>query len=167
VPQSQAIELGTRALIGDAMAFGGALGITAYLLLGRAARREVPAVTYSALVFGWAALLLLPVCLLTGAPLTGYEPVTWLALGGIVFGPQLLGHAVFNTVLSTVPATVVAIAVLAEPVGAGLLAWWLLHELPATAFYLGAPLVLIGVAIATARRRGGPAPATRATTSSR
>lgn len=153
-----AIELGPRALTGDAMAFGGALAITVYLLLGRAARREVPAVTYSALVFGWAALALLPVCLLAGVALTGYELTAWLAIAGVVLGPQLLGHFVFNTLLSTIPATVVSIAVLTEPVGAGLLAWWLLDELPAGAFYLGAPLVLVGVAVATVRGRRVPSP---------
>ncbi len=148
-----AVDLGTRALIGDAMAFGGAFGITAYLLIGRVARRALPATTYSAVVYGWAALGLLVACLSLGAPLVGYRPMTWLALLGIVVGPQLLGHTVFNTLLSTVSATVVAIVVLAEPVGAGVLAWLLLDELPSRWFYLGAPLVLAGVAVATVRRR--------------
>ena len=70
-----------------------------------------------------------------------------------MIGPQLLGHSVFNALLSTIPATLVSIVVLAEPVGAGLLAWALLGELPAGWFYLGAPLVLVGVLIATTGRR--------------
>jgi drug/metabolite transporter (DMT)-like permease len=151
-----ALDLGARALVGDAMAFGSAIAVTGYLLLGRVARRDVPATTYSASVFAWAAVALLPVCLLTGTPLGGFEPVTWAAIAGIVVGPQLLGHTVFNALLSTVPATVVSIVVLAEPVGAGVLAWLLLAELPTGWFYLGAPLVLLGVAIATVRRRPGP-----------
>ena len=40
---------------------------------------------------------------------------------------------------------VVAVVILAEPVGAIALAWLLLDELPAAAFWLGAPLVLAGV----------------------
>lgn len=146
-----AVDLGPTALLGDAMAFGGALAVTAYLLLGRLARRSVPATTYSAIVFGWAAVLLAPVVVVTGTPLTGYDPITWLALAGIVLGPQLLGHTVFNALLSTVPATVVSVVVLAEPVGAGLLAWLVLGELPTPWFFAGAPLVLIGVLIATVR----------------
>lgn len=148
-----AVDLGRRALIGDAMAFAGALGITGYLLIGRAARRELPATTYSAIVFGWSAVGLLALCLALGVPLVGFTPVTWLAILGIVVGPQLLGHTIFNALLSTVPPTVVAIVVLAEPVGAGLLAWLLLDELPAAWFFAGAPLVLVGVAVATLRRR--------------
>lgn len=145
--------LGLEALLGDVMAFGAALAVTGYLLLGRVTRRDVAAVTYSAVVYAWAGLWLLVVCLLVDAPLWGYEPTTWLAIVGIVAGPQLLGHTVFNTLLSTVSATVVSIVVLAEPVGATILAWLLLDELPAPLFWVGAPLVLLGVYVATARLR--------------
>jgi len=148
-----ALDLGLRALIGDVMAFGSALAVTAYLLIGRVARRNTPATTYSAIVFGWAALGLLAVALLTGTTLVGFDGGTWLAIIGIVVGPQLLGHTVFNALLSTIPATTVSIVVLSEPVGAGILAWLLLNELPSSLFAVGAPLVLVGVAIATARRR--------------
>lgn len=147
------IDLGVPALLGDAMAFGSAVAVTGYFLVGRAARRDVPASVYSSLVYGVAAVTLLVVCLALRVPLFGFGAVTWLAIAGIVVGPQLLGHTVFNTLLSHVPATLVSIVVLSEPVGASLLAWLLLSELPAIAFFLGAPLVLVGVAMATARRR--------------
>jgi drug/metabolite transporter (DMT)-like permease len=48
--------------------------------------------------------------------------------------------------------------VLAEPVGAAVLAWLLLGELPAGAFVIGAPLVLAGVAMAVIRGRAVAAP---------
>lgn len=152
IADASAIDLGPQALLGDAMAFGGAVAVSAYLLLGRVARRTVPATSYSAIVYGWAAVGLLVTGLATGTELTGYEPAAWAAIGGIVLGPQLLGHTVFNALLSTVSATVVSIVVLAEPVGAGLLAWVVLGELPAGPFFVGAPLVLLGLAIATMRR---------------
>jgi drug/metabolite transporter (DMT)-like permease len=139
------------ALAGDVMALGSALAVTGYLLVGRAVRREVGAVTYSAIVYAWAAAGLWVACRVTGVALTGFDTTTWLLLAGIVIGPQLLGHTVFNTLLSTVSATVVSIAVLAEPVGAGLLAWLLLGELPVPWFFAGAPLVVAGVAMAVVR----------------
>jgi drug/metabolite transporter (DMT)-like permease len=152
-------DLGVRALIGDGLAFGSAIAVSGYLLAGRAARRDVPATVYSCLVYAVAAALLLVACLVVGAPLTGYDLGTWLAIAGIVVGPQLLGHSVFNALLEHVPATVISTVVLSEPIGAGLLAWALLGELPASAFALGAPLVLAGVALATLRSRVGPAAA--------
>lgn len=150
-----AVELGVRALIGDGLAFGSAIAVSGYLLAGRAARRDVPATVYSCLVYATAAVLLLVACLAVGAPLVGYDGATWLAIAGIVVGPQLLGHSVFNALLEHVPATLISTVVLSEPIGAGLLAWLLLSELPAAAFAVGAPLVLAGVALATLRARTG------------
>jgi drug/metabolite transporter (DMT)-like permease len=139
------VDLGGRALLGDALAFAGSAAIAGYLLLGRAARRRLPVSTYAASVYGVAAAVLLPACLLTGSVLLGYRAGSWLALAAIVAGPQLLGHTVFNALLARVSATVVAVAILTEPVGATALAWLLLDELPAATFWLGAPLVLAGV----------------------
>lgn len=148
-------DLGRTALLGDGLALGGAAALAGYLLIGRAARRRLPVVVYAASVYGVAALALLPACLVAGAPLTGYDPVTWVALAGLVVGPQLLGHTVYNTLLSTVSATTIAVVALAEPVGATLLAMLLLAEAPATGFWLGAPLVLAGVWRAATRGRPG------------
>jgi drug/metabolite transporter (DMT)-like permease len=140
-----AVDLGPRALVGDAMAFGGAAAIGGYFLIGRSVRRRLPATTYAASVYGVAAALLLPACLLSGSPLGGYAGRSWLAIGGVVAGPQLLGHTVFNALLATLTADAVAVIGLTEPVGATLLAWRIFRELPTPWFWPGAALVLAGV----------------------
>lgn len=142
------LELGGRALLGDAMALGGAVMVAGYLLIGRVARRRLPVTVYATAVYGVAAVLLLGVCVVGGTALGGYPVGTWLAIAGLIVGPQLLGHTVFNALLSTLTATVVAVAILAEPVGATVLAWLLLDELPAGGFWLAAPLLLAGVYLA-------------------
>jgi len=156
VGDATGVDLGARALLGDTMALGAALAGSAYLLAGRRARRDTATSTYAAVVYGVAGLLLLPLCLATGTDLIGFSTTTWLAIAGIVIGPQLLGHTVFNLLLATLPATTVAIAILAEPVGAGLLAWLLLGELPAPLFAVGAPLVLLGVAVVIRANAAAP-----------
>jgi hypothetical protein len=45
-------------------------------------------------------------------------------------GPQFLGHTVFNHLLGEVKASVVSVALLAEPVGATLLGLLVFHERP-------------------------------------
>jgi drug/metabolite transporter (DMT)-like permease len=144
---------GSDPLLGDVLAFAGALAMAAYLLLGRVARRRLPVSTYAASVYGVAAVVLLPACLLTGAALSGYPAASWLALAGVVVGPQLLGHTVFNGLLASVSASVVAVVMLLEPVIATLLAWWLFAELPGPALWVGAPMVLAGVWLATTGSR--------------
>jgi drug/metabolite transporter (DMT)-like permease len=142
---AEAVDLGAGALIGDAMAFGGAAAIGAYFLVGRSLRRRLPASTYAASVYGVAAAVLLPASLLSGASLAGYTGRSWLAIGGVVAGPQLLGHTVFNALLATLTADAVAVIGLTEPVGATLLAWLVFQELPTRWFWPGAVLVLAGV----------------------
>jgi drug/metabolite transporter (DMT)-like permease len=140
-----AVDLGPRALLGDAMAFGGAAAIGGYFLVGRSVRRRLPASVYAASVYGVAAALLLPACLLSGAALGGYPGRSWLAIGGVVAGPQLLGHTVFNALLAMLTADTVAVIGLTEPVGATLLAWLVFQELPTAWFWPGAAVVLAGV----------------------
>lgn len=147
------LALGPRALLGDLMAFLSALSVTGYLLIGRRTRGSTHASIYSGVVYASASVVLLAVCLVAGAPLWGYTATQWWALAGLVVGPQLLGHTVFNTLMSSIPAHVVSISVLAEPLVATALAWWLLDQLPAPLYFAAAPLVLVGVALAVLRRR--------------
>jgi drug/metabolite transporter (DMT)-like permease len=144
---------GADAVLGDVLAFAGALAMAAYLLLGRVARRRLPVSTYAASVYGVAAAVLLPACLLTGSSLGGYRAASWLAVAGVVAGPQLLGHTVFNGLLATLSASVVAVTMLLEPAIATMLAWWLFGELPGLSFWAGAPLILAGVWLATTGSR--------------
>lgn len=153
---------GPRALLGDGLALVAALAMAGYLLLGRHARRTLPVSVYGMWTYGCAALALLTVSVATGTNLgtgwgpegtSGYRMTTWLAIAGLVVGPQLLGHTVFNLVLARVPATVVAVVIIAEPVGATVLAALLLGETPTGAFYAGTPLVLAGVLLAVRSNR--------------
>ncbi|MPZ74842.1 MAG: EamA family transporter, partial [Nitriliruptorales bacterium] len=118
------------ALTGDALAFAGAALVAGYLIIGRAARRRLPVSRYAAGVYTVAAAALLVASLATGSAVLGYTAATWWAIVGLVVGPQLLGHTVFNSLLVAVPPTVIAVVVIAEPVGSTILAYLLLDEAP-------------------------------------
>lgn len=144
---------GVHSLLGNSLALGGAVMVAGYFLIGRLARRRLPVTVYASAVYGVAAVVLLGACLAAGTPLAGYPAATWLAIAGLVVGPQLLGHTVFNALLANVSATVVAVVVLAEPVGATVLAWLVLGELPAPGFWVAAPVIGVGVYLAATRGR--------------
>jgi drug/metabolite transporter (DMT)-like permease len=154
-PVAGAQATGASGLLGDVLAFAGAAAVAVYLLIGRVMRQRLPVSTYAASVYGTAAAVLLPACLLTGSSLGGYAAGSWLAVAGVVIGPQLLGHTVFNSLLTSVSATVVSVVLLIEPVGATALAWLLFHELPAAGFWVGAPLVLAGSWLAIIGEQAG------------
>ena len=67
----------------------------------------------------------------------------WLVLLALL--PQVVGHSTLNWSLGYLPATLVATAVMAEPVGASLLAWAVLDEAPPVTSVAGGALVLVGV----------------------
>ena len=151
---------GSNPLLGDAMALGGALAVSGYLLIGQRTRGRLPVTVYGAWVYGVAAVVLLVVSLVLGSPLVGFDGTTWLAILGLIVGPQLLGHTIFNQALGTVPATTVAVVVLSEPIGAGLLALLLLGEVPSPLLAVGGPLILVGVFLAATGRRAKDRPLT-------
>ena len=138
-------DLGDRRLFGDLLAFLGAVAVAGYYIAGRSLREHLSILGYIAPVYGAAAVILVVAALATGAKLTGFgvEVYGWLVLLALL--PQLVGHSSLNWSLGYLPATLVATAVMAEPIGASLLAWAVLDEAPPVASVAGGALVLAGV----------------------
>jgi drug/metabolite transporter (DMT)-like permease len=139
---------GGRAVMGDLLALAGALCAGVYVLAGRKLRRDMSVVVYTSIVYTAATLMLAVVMAASGTRFTGYSGRVWLLFALMTIGPQFLGHTVFNYVLGHVRASVVAVAVMAEPVGATLLALAILGEAPSTGALLGGALILAGVYVA-------------------
>jgi drug/metabolite transporter (DMT)-like permease len=141
---------GSRALFGDLLAVAGAIFAAIYVLLGRSLRQQLSLVTYSSIVYAAAAVVLGAVMMASGTAFVGYPSKTWLMFVLITIGPQFLGHTTFNYLLGHLRASIVAVALLAEPVGATVLAWVILSEAPGVATLLGGAVVLVGVYMAIA-----------------
>jgi drug/metabolite transporter (DMT)-like permease len=138
----------TRAFVGDLLALLGAVTAAGYLLAGRRLRQRLSLPTYAGAVYGVCAVLLLVAMLVVGTPVAGYEPRVWLLFLLMAAGPQILGHTVFNYLLREVDATVVAVAIMGEPVGASLLALALFGEVPPVSAVVGGVLILAGIYVA-------------------
>jgi drug/metabolite transporter (DMT)-like permease len=147
---------GGRALFGDFLALAGAWMMAGNLLVGRRLRADLGLVPYVTVVYSAAAVVLLVLMAAAGQGFLGLSPATclWIALLALV--PQLLGHSSFYWALRWLPASLVAVALLGEPVGSSLLAWALLGEVPGPVTLAGAALVLAGIAVVS---RSSPAAA--------
>jgi len=141
-------SLGPGSLLGAGLALLGALTVAGYLLIGRRVRRTTGLLTYSFLTCGTAAVLLLAATLAAGYDLAGYPGNTWLMFVLLALVPQLIGHTSLNWSLRFVPATMVTVAVLGEPVVASALAAVLLGEPPLVSEIIGGILILGGIGIA-------------------
>ena len=151
--------LSPRAFAGDMLAVVGAVSAAGYLLTGRRLRQRLSLVAYAFVVYAVCSLLLLIAALVVGTPLTGFEPEVWLLFVLMAAGPQILGHTVFNYLLRDVEATVVAVAVMAEPVGASLLALALFGEVPPVSAVIGGAVILAGIYLAVTAQARRPAEA--------
>lgn len=154
----------TQALVGDLLAVVGAMAAAGYTAFGERARRSISTTTYTTICYGTCALLLLPVCLIGGVPLAGYDAPTWLAILGLVAGAQLLGHSMFGYALHRFSATTISVLILLEVPGAALIGWAWLGQVPQSAALPGLALLVVGVAVvvlagareARGARRNGP-----------
>jgi drug/metabolite transporter (DMT)-like permease len=135
-------------LLGPLLAVAGAWAATAYFLIGRRVGKQLALIGYLSVCYGAATVTLALAALFTGTPLVGFggETVLWLVALALV--PQLIGHSACNAALRKLPALLVALPLLLEPVVGSLLAWWVLAEAPPARALGAGVLVLAGVALA-------------------
>ena len=139
-------------LLGNGLALLGSFTVCGYLLIGRKLRGAINLLPYISIVYGCAAVCLMVAALVAGARLTGYSPLAWALLAGLALGPQLLGHSAVNYALKHLSATVIAVAVLGEPIGSSLFAWLLFGEAIGPAKLAGMGLLLAGIFLAATSR---------------
>ncbi len=137
--------LSSEALLGDMLALFAGLMVGGYLIIGRHLRTRIDITGYLALNYSGAAVFLLIATLTAGKPLFGYSGMTYLWLVLVALVPQLIGHSSFNLALRLLPATFVSIAILGEPVGATLLGYIILNEVPTLNELIGGTIVIIGI----------------------
>jgi drug/metabolite transporter (DMT)-like permease len=149
------VAVSADAFAGDLLALVGAITAAGYLLTGRRLRQRLSLPTYAASVYGVCAALLLVAMVITGTPFFGYEPRVWLLFGLMAAGPQILGHTVFNYLLREVDATIVAVAIMGEPIGASLLALAMFGEVPPPSAVVGGVVILAGIYVAVVAQSRG------------
>jgi drug/metabolite transporter (DMT)-like permease len=141
-------SVGSRTLLGDALAFFGGICAGIYFLSGRVARRSLAVGPYAFSVYGVSSLLLFLSAGVAGDGLivTNGREITLFLLLALI--PTIMGHTMFNYALKKVPAHIISTSVLGEPVGASILAYFLFPgEVPGPWIILGGALVVGGLYI--------------------
>lgn len=148
---------GGPAMAGNLLALVAGAFAAAYYVIGRKLRPGLGLWPYVAQVYAIAAVVLAPVLAVRGDPWIAYPAREWWIFAGLAAGPMLLGHTGLNWALRYVRAYIVNLTVLGEPIGATLLAWWLLGgaEAPGAATAAGGSLILLGLALSIYSRREG------------
>jgi drug/metabolite transporter (DMT)-like permease len=142
---------GSRPILGNSLALVGAITGSAYFLIGRRLRPRLSLLSYTTVVYGAGALFLLTAVLLSRHSLFGYTPSAYLLFLLMAVFPQLLGHSSYNWALAYLPAAYVAVAIVSEPILAGLLALILFQEIPGLAVLIGGLFIFSGIVVSSRR----------------
>ncbi len=140
----------SASLVGDLLAFLGGVAAGFYFLAGRRLRQRIPLLAYAFVVYVTATAVLFLYALVLRESLVPVgdvprEMILFLAMAVI---PQIGGHTLYNWSLRWVPAPVVSLSLVGEPIGSSLLAWVLLNQVPGIAVGVGGALALAGIYLA-------------------
>ena len=137
-------HLTSRMAVGDLIALGSAIAFAVYSVVGRSQRAAYRLFDYAAGVYGWGALWLLPLALLS-APRSHYDPFAALSIFGLGVGPLGTGHTLYNAAIRRIPATYANLIATLEVVGGVASTAVILGELPTATSLAGGAIVLGGI----------------------
>jgi drug/metabolite transporter (DMT)-like permease len=141
---------GNQALQGNLLAMSAAVTAAIYYSIGRRLRASLGIWAYVSIVY-MAAFVTLSIIALARGVAIGPQPPREIAIfAALAIGPMLIGHTGMNWALKFLPAHVVNLTVLGEPVGATILGAFIpaIHQIPTIATLVGGAVVLTGVIIA-------------------
>ncbi|SFF17036.1 Permease of the drug/metabolite transporter (DMT) superfamily [Bacillus sp. OV194] len=115
-------------LLGDVLSFLGTLAVAVHMLIGQHLLRRIPSYFYSLSVFVSAIAVFALYNLGAGIAMAGYSKHDWTVFFLLAIVPTVFGHVLFNWLMKYVSATTISVNILGEPVGASILAYFMLNE---------------------------------------
>ena len=138
-----------KAFLGNFLALVGAWAVAGYLIIGRRLRGGMSLIPYIFVVYGIAAIVLLGIMFTAGQSPIGFSSMTYIWILLLALVPQLIGHSTYNWALRYLPAALVSITTLGEPIGSAVLAYFILSESPTVLTIFGGILILAGIYISS------------------
>ncbi len=140
----------SNAMLGNLLATSAAVTAAIYYSIGRHLRAGYGLWAYVSLAYTACFLTILLAAGITSVHLAPQPPRELALFAGLAIGPMLLGHTGMNWALKYLPAYVVNLTVLGEPVGATLLGALIpaIAQIPPAWTLLGGAVVLTGVIVA-------------------
>jgi drug/metabolite transporter (DMT)-like permease len=131
--------------IGDLLALGSAITFALYSVFGRSERTRYPLFTYAGVVYGSAALWLLPFAIAT----TTFVPQWPQALSVVGLGliPMAAGHTLYNAAVRKTHAAYANLIATQEATGGIILGILLLSEIPGPTALVGLGVTLGGIVL--------------------
>jgi drug/metabolite transporter (DMT)-like permease len=145
----QLLAGGSSAVLGDALALLGAVMASGYLMTGSRMRERMDLLAYATLVYGFSAVWLWIMVLAIRLPVSGFKGSSYLSLVAMAVLPQAIGHTTINWALKHLKTGMVAVTILGEPIGASILAFFILRESLSVPQFIGMGLIFTAIIVAS------------------
>lgn len=147
------VQTAPRPVLGNLLALSAAVVLSIYLLIGRVVRQRYSWLAYVFPLYFIVALTTLLMAFAFDIPLLGYDLKVYGLILLMALGPSLIGHGSFNYAVRYLPAALLGVLALLEPVGASIAAYFLFDEIPAALAVVGLVVVLVGIGYGVLPRR--------------
>jgi drug/metabolite transporter (DMT)-like permease len=138
-------EINKKVLLGDLLALSGGFMASLYLFIGGIQRSRQCTFEYIFFTYSFSAILFITLSLILEYSFFGYEKNDYIFMFLLAIIPQLIGHTSFNYSLKHLRPESVAIAILGEPVGASILAYFIFDEKLQALQAIGIVLILYSI----------------------
>lgn len=142
---------GTIGSLGVIYALIGALTVAIYFTIGRSLRHIMNTISYTALVYSFAAIILLIIAIINNENILNHSINTWSIFIALALIPMLLGHTLLNYALKFMKLITVTTITLGEPIGATILAKIILNQQVKLNSILAIIITLTGITLTILR----------------
>ncbi len=142
-------RVGGRALFGDMLAIIGMIALAGYILRGRKIRQDLAVIPYAFVVYMFSAVFLAVFSIPFSASFAVYPAREYIIFLALALIPTVVGHTIFNWGLKHLKARIISISFLGEPLGASILAFLILKEMPPELTLVGGIITLLGIYMCT------------------
>ena len=132
-------------MVGNILAFMGAVFVAGYLIIGGVARKSISAGPYVFIVYSVSAIVLFVMCFITGTPVYPYPIKEYLLFFLLSFFSSILGHTVYNYLMKYFSSTLISVSTLSEPIFASFMAILVFKEIPSLYTIIGGIIILAGI----------------------
>ncbi|MEZ4812124.1 MAG: DMT family transporter [Caldisericia bacterium] len=139
------LSSGFGQILGSLLALAGALTAACFFFLSKLAQREMISWQTISVMFITAAFVMLIFLPFTGVSLVGFDKTGWFAVILMGLLSQLIGQSALNISVTRLSTTITTTAVLFEPVGASILAWFMFRETITPLVFVGGVVIILGV----------------------
>ncbi|MBD3421020.1 MAG: EamA family transporter [Chitinivibrionales bacterium] len=135
-------HISRQTFLGDALAFGSMLMFACYLGLARRSRKNLSLWVYVVPVYWAGGLFCLPFALMHIE--MSYTMAEIMIILGLAVLPTVLGHSILNYSMQKMRGQIVSILNLGQFIFAGIMGYFLLHEIPQPVFYAASLCIVCG-----------------------